>query len=388
MRAVAEDASFKSRRRRDLPHPSPLCVNTFSRKREKGDPCSGWNDTRGVSHGSAGFEWETTVTAAQNTSPTLTIDGIVPVMLTPFTEGGDVDFQGLDRLVDWYLANGADALFAVCQSSEMQFLTLPERVAIARRVAERVAGRVPVIASGHVSDAREAQAEELSAVAATGVDAVVFVTNRLDQGREGGAVFRRNLDWLVARLPDGLPLGLYECPAPFRRLLADDELAFCAGLGRFVVLKDVSCDLPTVRRRVALLEGTGLVVNNANAAIAFDAMRAGSRGFCGVFTNFHPDLYAWLYHHGAADPDLAQDLASFLALSGLAEPMGYPALAKIFHTRLGTFGSARSRAVTYDVRERHWGLDPVLDTIRGTADRFRERIAAIGRPSGRISAVA
>ena len=55
------------------------------------------------------------------------IQGIIPVMLTPFHDDGNVDYEGLDRLTDWYLANGADALFAVCQSSEMQFLSIEEK---------------------------------------------------------------------------------------------------------------------------------------------------------------------------------------------------------------------------------------------------------------------
>ncbi|MEG1113335.1 MAG: dihydrodipicolinate synthase family protein, partial [Hafnia sp.] len=53
-----------------------------------------------------------------------TINGIVPVMLTPFTADEQIDYPALERLIDWYLAKGVDALFAVCQSSEMQFLSL------------------------------------------------------------------------------------------------------------------------------------------------------------------------------------------------------------------------------------------------------------------------
>ena len=42
-------------------------------------------------------------------------------MLTPFTADNKIDYLGLKRLIDWYIENGADALFAVCQSSEMQY---------------------------------------------------------------------------------------------------------------------------------------------------------------------------------------------------------------------------------------------------------------------------
>ena len=87
----------------------------------------------------------------------MTIEGIVPVMLTPFDDAGAIDTPA-ERLIEWYLAHGADALFAVAQSSEMQFLSL-ERAELARLVVERVAGRVPVVASGHISDDLDAQAE-------------------------------------------------------------------------------------------------------------------------------------------------------------------------------------------------------------------------------------
>ncbi|MEZ2223305.1 dihydrodipicolinate synthase family protein [Rhizobium sp. RCC_161_2] len=303
------------------------------------------------------------------------IEGIVPVMITPFTEGGKIDYPGVARLVEWYIANGSDALFAVCQSSEMQFLSLEERVELAAFV-KTAAGRVPVIASGHVSESLEDQLAELSAIAATGVDGMVLVTNRLDAKKEGGTKFIDDLNWLLERLPKDLTLGLYECPAPYRRLLSDDELSFCARSGRFAILKDVSCDLETVKRRVALTKDTPLAIVNANAAIAYDAMKAGSRGFTGVFTNFHPDLYKWMLTKSASNPALADELSVYLALSAMAEPMGYPKLAKLYHQRLGTFSCADSRVVNFDIRERFWALDALMDKIIEGTDHFRRRIAA------------
>ncbi|AJY12513.1 dihydrodipicolinate synthase family protein [Burkholderia dolosa] len=309
-------------------------------------------------------------------SSTVTIDGIVPVMLTPFDDAGAIDYAGLERLIEWYLAHGSDALFAVAQSSEMQFLSLAERAELARFVVERVGGRVPVVASGHISDDLDAQVAELRAAAESGAQAVVLVTNHLDPQREGTAVFLDRLRRLLARLPSDLPLGLYECPAPYRRLLTDDELHACIDTGRFVMLKDVSCDLDTVKRRVALAAGSPLKILNANAAIAWDAMKAGSAGFNGVFTNFHPDLYRWLRLHGDSDPALADELSTFLVVSAVSEALGYPALAKLYHQRIGTFGSIRCRAIDYDVRERFWALDAVLDKIVAGTEHFRRRIAA------------
>lgn len=302
------------------------------------------------------------------------IEGVVPVMLTPFTADNRIDYKGLENLIDWYINNGADALFAVCQSSEMLFLTLEERVALSQFVVDYTAGRVPVISSGHISPDIQDQITELTAIANTGIDALVLVTNRLDGANEGTATFINNLQMLMDALPEALPLGLYECPAPYRRLLTDEELMFCANSGRFVVLKDVSCDLSTVTRRVQLVKDTPLAIINANAAIAYEAMQAGSKGFSGVFTNFHPDLYNWLYHHAKESPDFAEKLAWFLSLSAVTETIGYPKNAKVFHQRMGTFDCVHSRVTDADVLEKFWGLGVILEQIAAAGQWHRDTI--------------
>lgn len=303
------------------------------------------------------------------------ISGTIPVMLTPYDRENDLDIVGLKSLVEWYISSGATALFAVCQSSEMQHLSLAERVQLARAVVQQTGGRIPVVASGHISGPLDEQIAELRAMSDTGIDALVLVTNRLDPKNQGLDAFKHHVGLLLSALPSDMPLGLYECPAPYRRLLNDDELKLCRDTGRFVVLKDVSCDLETVKRRVALAKDTKLAIINANAAIAHDAMKAGSPGFAGVFTNIHPDLYAWLYRNKDLQDSLVDDLRVFLALSANAEPLGYPVLAKLYHQRLGTFSSVASRAVIHNVHEKHWALEAILDHIQEGTENFQDRIA-------------
>lgn len=302
---------------------------------------------------------------------TASISGIIPVMLTPFDDEGNIDWADLEALIEWYIARGSTALFAVCQSSEMQYLSVAERAELARFTVGVAKGRLPVVASGHVAETPDEQAAELRAVADSGVDGVVMVTNRLDPQRSGPDAFRANLERLMAALPGDLALGLYECPAPYRRLLSDDELKFCCDSGRFAVLKDVSCDLQVVKRRMALAEGSPLAVVNANSAIARAALDAGAPGFSGIANNYHPDLYRWLAERGRAQPSLAKELGDFLTLAALSEGYGYPAVAKLYHQRLGTLKSARCRVIDYDVRERHWALDAILDALASGTEHFR-----------------
>ena len=55
---------------------------------------------------------------------------------------------------------------------------------------------------------------------------------------------------LAASLPQNLPLGLYECPLPYKRLLTEKMMRWCAENGRFSFVKDTCCDAATIRRRL------------------------------------------------------------------------------------------------------------------------------------------
>lgn len=296
------------------------------------------------------------------------IDGSWPVMLTPYTDAGELDLESLDRLTDWYEAGGSTGLFAVCQSSEMHFLSLEERVTLARRVKQRAG--IPVIAAVRGSADPAQRREEWQAMAETGADALVLLTNTLS-GLDGGmAEFRRNLDDALQRLPEDLPLGLYECPMPFKRVLADDELAYAAQTGRFLFLKDTCCDLERIRRRVARAAGTPLRLFNANSTTLLESLQAGAAGFSGIMANFAPDLCAWLCRYWDMWPEQARLVQNALSVSSQIERQRYPANVKDLLVKKGILRSCYSRSCDYaglsvlEIEEVEQ-LNELLEYVRG-----------------------
>ncbi|CCO50205.1 DapA protein [Vibrio nigripulchritudo SOn1] len=301
-------------------------------------------------------------------------EGVIPVMLTPYTEDGSIDYAALTKLTEWYIDNGSDCLFATCQSSEILKLSLDERVALTKHVVEVIDGRVPVLASGHISESIEDQAEELTAMHNAGADAVILITNRLDKDNQGGDTLIRNFESLQKMLPQDITLGLYECPAPYRRLLTDEEIRYFSNVSNMRVLKDVSCDLEIIKRRLKICEGTQFSIVNANAAIALEAMRAGSNGFSGVFNNIHPDLYAWLFRNRHSGDSLVTELATFLATSAAAEAFGYPNIAKMMHYKEKRFVTYQSRVIDGDIKDKFWAVEELLDHVIKGNEIFRSKL--------------
>ncbi|WP_223837015.1 dihydrodipicolinate synthase family protein [Paenibacillus oceani] len=261
-------------------------------------------------------------------------NGVWPTMITPFTEDKQVDYNGLEQLIEWYISQGVDGLFAVCQSSEMFFLSLEERVKMARFVKEKAGSRVPVIASGHVSDDLEGQIEEIRQIAATGIDAFVIVTNRFAKEEESDEVWISRAQTILENVP-GVSFGLYECPYPYKRLLSPQVLSWCASTGRFLFLKDTSCSETEIEAKLEAVKGSSLKLFNANTATLLASLRLGAAGFSGVMANMHPDLYVWLTRNWSAEPQKAETLQAFLSTASLIELQIYPVNAKYYQQQLG-----------------------------------------------------
>ncbi len=71
--------------------------------------------------------------------------GVAPIAPTPFTDQGDLDLDGLGRVMDCMVDQAVDAICILANYSEQFALTDEERRDILDACLGRVAGRVPVI---------------------------------------------------------------------------------------------------------------------------------------------------------------------------------------------------------------------------------------------------
>ena len=266
---------------------------------------------------------------------------IFTTMITPYTATDEVDLDTAEKYVDFYFENGLTGIFAVCQSSEIFYLSLEERVELNKRIyahakkLERVHGRpFTVVSSGHIGETIEEQIRELNAIWKSGTDALILITNRLDINNEGDDVWIANCQKLIDALPDDVKLGLYECPYPYKRLVTPKILDFCIKTGKFYYIKDTCCDASVMAERCKLLKGSRLKLLNANCQTLLESMKNGADGYCGIMCNYHPRLYAWLadnYESNAQNAELVQSVIGSLGFTEVGLP--YPLTAK-YHMNL------------------------------------------------------
>jgi dihydrodipicolinate synthase/N-acetylneuraminate lyase/predicted neuraminidase len=282
---------------------------------------------------------------------------LYPTLVTPFTKDNQIDYPSLSRLLNYMFREGCDGIFAVCQSSEMAFLSEEEKLSLATFCIDacRAAGRKCVV-SGHTHDSLEEQIAYLQKLEKLKPDAVVLVTNRLAGEHESDDVWIQNLDTVLSALSPDTRLGLYECPRPYKRLLTDKTLEKVIQTGRFDFIKDTCCDLEMMKARLSLLKGTGLALYNADSDTLAESVLLGAAGYSGVMLNFFPEVFALLkgYLTEAEDNVIlplrfharsAGQIADFIAMTGKYETSEYPLNAKHYLMLKGIIDNASARSV-------------------------------------------
>jgi 4-hydroxy-tetrahydrodipicolinate synthase len=255
--------------------------------------------------------------------------GFIPVMLTPFTDQGNIDYPALTALTEYYLEAGAAGLFANCLSSEMFELSEAERLAVIRHVVKVANGSVPVVATGTFGGPVETQAGFVRQVADCGVQAVIGITGLLAGAGEPEAVFADRAFRLFDLTP-GVPFGFYECPVPYKRLISPELLGQLVATGRVIYHKDTCLDIHQVREKLRLAGKPGFGLYDAYMVHAVESLRAGSAGLSCIQGNFFPELVVWLcdhYNHEDLQEEVARVQAFFIDHMEVMHTV-YPVVAK------------------------------------------------------------
>jgi 4-hydroxy-tetrahydrodipicolinate synthase len=263
--------------------------------------------------------------------------GFIAVMLTPFKDNGAVDYDGLTQLTEFYMASGAAGLFANCASSEMYKLTEEERLQIVDHVVKVVNGRIPVVATGNFGRDMQEQAAFMNKVYDKGVEAVIIITGLLVKRWESDELLDKNFFTLLD-LTGKMPLGFYECPSPYTRLLCPEQLGRFVDSGRVIYHKDTSLDLDVIRaKNLACAAHKDFGLYDVYMAHAVASLKAGSAGLSCIQGNYVPELVVWLcknYNnsHLATEVDLVQQF--FINEMGTMHNQ-YPKAAKYYLQQQG-----------------------------------------------------
>jgi 4-hydroxy-tetrahydrodipicolinate synthase len=212
--------------------------------------------------------------------------GSMVALATPMHADGSLDWPALDRLLEFHVEAGTDAIVTVGTTGESATLDFDEHCETIARTVRTVAGRLPVIAGTGANSTREAIALTRCAHAA-GADASLLVTPYYNKPTQEGLYLHHKA---IAEAVD-IPQILYNVPGRTAVDLQPETVERLAEITNIVGLKEASGNNERTAELVQRVGGRIDLFSGEDAnGLAF--MLAGGQGVISVTANVAPRLMA------------------------------------------------------------------------------------------------
>jgi len=211
--------------------------------------------------------------------------GSIPALVTPFTNGA-VDFDLLERLVDWHVDQGSHGLVPVGTTGESPTLSHDEHRAVVQAVVQAAAGRLPVIAGAGSNNTAEG-IDLIRHAQAVGADAALVVTPYYNKPTQAGLIAH------YTALHDccTLPIVIYNIPGRSVVDMSPETMGTLAKLPRIIGVKDATGRIERVSQQ-RLTCGADFVQLSGEDATALGFNAHGGGGCISVTANVAPKLCA------------------------------------------------------------------------------------------------
>lgn len=212
--------------------------------------------------------------------PIFTGSGVA--LITPMNEDLTVNYDALEELLEFHIANGTDAIIACGTTGEAATLSEKEHSAVLKFVAEKVNGRTVVIGGTGSNDTNTAiklsrEAEE------SGIDALLTVTPYYNKTSQNGLV--KHFNTIADSV--NLPIILYNVPSRTGCNIKPETCAELCKHPNIVAVKEASGDISQVAL-IRSLCGDELDVYSGNDDQTVPFMSLGALGVISVFANICP----------------------------------------------------------------------------------------------------
>jgi 4-hydroxy-tetrahydrodipicolinate synthase len=205
---------------------------------------------------------------------------------------------------------------------------------------------VPVVATGSFGLTIPDKSEFAKRIYDTGINAVILITGHFANIEDSDETLLSNFDKMF-RLTPGIPLGLYECPAPYKRILSADVFKALLESDRLVYHKDTSLDLEKIKVKLDLVkQHSTMEFYDAHTPNAMRSLQMGAKGMSSISGNFYPEILVWMCNN-ARNPDKLEDVKWLQAELSRVDPLihiAYPMSAKYFLKKRGLHIRTISRA--------------------------------------------
>ena len=212
--------------------------------------------------------------------------GSLVALVTPMKADASLDWDALEKLVEWHIAEGSNGLVAMGTTGESATLSVVEHMDVVRHVVKQVAGRIPVIAGTGANSTSEALELTRSAQDA-GVDGALLVTPYYNKPTQEGLFLHHQ--YIAERV--ALPQLLYNVPGRTAVDMLPETVARLALVDNIVGIKDATGDVSRLIETKALVADDFLFLSGDDET-SCEFLHSGGHGVISVTANVVPKLMA------------------------------------------------------------------------------------------------
>lgn len=210
------------------------------------------------------------------------LTGSIVALVTPFNEDGSIDYEALDKILEFQVTNGTDGILVLGTSGESATMTDAEDIAVAKFAVEHVGGAVPVIGGAGSNCTRESYNKSLE-LEKVGVDGLLVITPYYNKSNEEGIYhhFKTVLDAV------DVPAILYNVPSRTGCSISVHNLERLACHPRALAIKEASGSIGYATE-IAHCLGDDFGMFSGNDDMVLPLMSLGARGVISVWANVMP----------------------------------------------------------------------------------------------------
>ena len=212
------------------------------------------------------------------------IQGSIVALVTPMYENGAIDKESLEKLVQYHINQGTDALVAVGTTGESATLSENEHCEVIKTVVDYVSGRIPVIAGTGSNSTIEAINLTHKAQQA-GADACLIVTPYYNKPTQEGLYLHYKA---IAEAVD-IPQILYNVPGRTACDMLPETIGRLSKLTNIIGVKEATGDLTRVKK-IRDLAGENFAIYTGDDATSVEFCLLGGNGSITVTGNVAPRL--------------------------------------------------------------------------------------------------
>ena len=205
-------------------------------------------------------------------------------IVTPMYEDGKVNYDKLEELLEYQIANSTDAIIICGTTGESATMTHGEHLKTIKFAIDKVNKRVPVIA-GTGSNCTETAIMMSKEAASYGADALLIVTPYYNKATQKGLIAHYTA---VANAVPETPIIMYNVPSRTGcNLQPATVAALVKNVKNIVGLKAASGDLSQIAKTVSLA-GEDLELYSGNDDQVLPILSLGGLGVISVLSNVAP----------------------------------------------------------------------------------------------------